>query len=114
MYKEFKFLEGQTGYIFLSNDIASWVWDYLLPYTEFYNQSNHYVLETGQFNGIIEFLQQFPPNYIAVVCRITHLETMSIHDRDNQGIPWGFNIQTDLIEITYFRFLELDNLEEII
>ena len=109
MIKVFKFLEGDTGYVILPDDMATWVWDFMLPYTAYYNERNRYELVTEQFHGIIGFLEQFPRGYVAVVNRILNPQTMIFHDRDNNRFPWGFNIQTDLIEVTYYKFMDSNN-----
>lgn len=106
MINEFKFLEGPSDYVFLPDDMASWIWDYEIPYIEFYDVRNHYELVTEVFTGIANFLEQFPTGYIAVVQKIVNPDTMITRDRNTRGEPWGFNIQTEQIEVTYYRFTE--------
>ena len=110
MLKKFKFLYGDTGYVHIPIDIAGWIWDYEMPnYETMFTPSNRYELVNGEFNGIVDFLNLFPPHSIVVVNQIVHLETMSIHNVSMRGLGWGFNIQTERIEITYYRFIPNSN-----
>jgi len=104
MIKDFKFLQDNDddipeGYINLENvEIASWMWESLMVPSDI-----TYDLVTVQVNGIIEFLRMFPPQMIIPVSSIISQNGV-IHNVENEGIGWGFNIQTDPITVTYLRY----------
>ena len=103
MVSEFKFFEDNDetpeGYINLENEnIAIWMWESLMPPSDVM-----YDIVSVESNGIIEFLRMFPSDLIVPVCSIVGPNGV-IHNGGNEGIGWGFNIQTDTIHITYLRY----------
>ena len=100
--RNFKFLSEPD---FSLDEMASWMWDD--PSFVIINPDTQpYELVSEVFDGIHEFLRMFPPNYIVLVHEIRGLFSNITHNASNVGIGWGFNIQTDPIEITYYRFFE--------
>ena len=49
------------------------------------------------------FLRNFPNNYIVCVISITGRDGI-IHNAENQGMGWGFDIRTELINVIWCRF----------
>ena len=106
MIRDFKFLSNNNedeipeGYINLENiAMASWMWESLMvPSTATYQ------IVSVDTNGIIEFLRMFPSEMIVPVSSIVGPNGV-VHNGENEGIGWGFNIQTDPIHITYLRYI---------
>lgn len=106
MIRDFKFLSNNNedeipeGYINLENiEMASWMWESLMvPSTETYQ------IVSVDTNGIIEFLRMFPSEMIVPVSSIVGPNGV-VHNSENEGNGWGFNIQTDPIHITYLRYI---------
>ena len=106
MIRDFKFLSDNNedeipeGYINLENiEMASWMWESLMvPSTATYQ------IVSADTNGIIEFLRMFPSEMIVPVSSIVGPNGV-VHNGENEGIGWGFNIQTDPIHVTYLRYL---------
>ena len=78
-------------------DGASWRWSSLPDF-------NRYQVIIEEHYGIRSFLSQFPPYVIINVRTIVGPDGI-IHDRNNDGCGWGFDITRDLIRITWIRFL---------
>ena len=105
MVKDFKFLTDNDeddipeGYINLENEnIATWMWESLTPPSD-----TLYYIVSVDTNGIIEFLRMFPSEMIVPVCSIVGPNGV-VHNGENEGNGWGFNIQTDPIHITYLSY----------
>ena len=105
MIRNFKFLNDNDddmpeGYINLENvEIATWMWESLMvPSTATYQ------IFSVDTDGIIEFLRMFPSEMIVPVSSIVGPNGV-VHNGENEGIGWGFNIQTDPIHITYLRYI---------
>jgi hypothetical protein len=104
MISKFKFLTDNDddmpeGYINLENvEIASWMWESSMdPSDEMYD------IVSVEANGIIEFLRMFPSQMVIPVSSIISPNGV-VHNGENEGIGWGFNIQTDPITVTYLRY----------
>jgi len=123
MLKEFKFLtdndygwnnlfqivrDDERGLRLLGDDSASWMWDDE-SYTTFNYETQPYELVTHTFSGILDFLAGFPPGYIVVVHRIEGINSGMVHTANSEREGWGFDIQNDLIRITYYHFLNTDH-----
>jgi hypothetical protein len=105
MIKNFKFLTDNDddipqGYINLENvEIATWMWESLMvPSTATYQ------IVSVDTNGIIEFLRMFPSEILVPVSSIVGPNGV-VHNGENEGIGWGFNIQTDPIHVTYLSYI---------
>ena len=105
MIKDFKFLTDNDddipeGYINLENvEIATWMWESLMvPSTATYQ------IVSVDTNGIIEFLRMFPSEILVPVSSIVGPNGV-VHNGENEGIGWGFNIQTDPIHVTYLSYI---------
>jgi hypothetical protein len=104
MIRRFKFLTDNDddipeGYINLENvNIASWMWESLMEPSD-----ATYDIVSVDVNGIIEFLRMFPSDMIVPVSSIVG-PNGTVHNGENEGFGWGFNIQTDPIHITYLRY----------
>jgi hypothetical protein len=59
---------------------------------------------TEEHYGIRSFLSQFPSHEIINVHAIVGPDGF-IHNRENNGIGWGFDILNDLIKVTWIRFI---------
>jgi hypothetical protein len=93
--REFKFFQDNEEEE--DFDGASWTWcnlPVLNPY--------HIVLE--EHYGIRSFLSQFDRNSIVSVYSIEGPDDF-IHNRENNGIGWGFDILNDLIKVTWIRLI---------
>ena len=104
MIKDFKFLTDNDddmpeGYINLENvEIASWMGESSMdPSDEMYD------IISVDTNGIIEFLRMFPSQMVIPVSSIVGPNGV-VHNSENEGNGWGFNIQTDPIHITYLSY----------
>jgi len=75
---------------------ASWMWGSLTI--------NPFEIVVEEHYGIRSFLSQFPSHQIINVRTIVGPDGI-IHDRNNDGCGWGFDITRDLIRITWIRFL---------
>jgi hypothetical protein len=106
MIRDFKFLSDNNedeipeGYINLENvEIATWMWESLMvPSTATYQ------IVSVDTDGIIEFLRMFPSEMIVPVSSIVGPNGV-VHNGENEGNGWGFNIQTDPIHVTYLRYI---------
>ena len=120
MLRDFKFLtnnddgwdnlvrDGEDEITLLGDDSASWIWDDE-SYTIFNFETQPYELVTHTFTGILDFLAGFPPGYIVVVHRIEGIDSRRVHTANSERIGWGFDIQNDLIRVTYYHFLNTDH-----
>ena len=105
------FVDGddeQRGAGLVLDASPSWIWDGE-DYTTFNPDTQSYQLITQTYNGIFDFLAGFPPGYIVVVNRITGVASERTHTAETEREGWGFNIQNDLIEVTYYHFLNTDH-----
>jgi len=95
----FKFLDENVNDILEgSYNGASWVFvrvENMVQYNYEIFNDNHY--------GIGSFLRNFPNNYIVCVISITGRDGI-IHNAENQGMGWGFDIRTELINVIWCRF----------
>jgi hypothetical protein len=104
MISRFKFLTDNDyympeGYINLENiNIASWMYERFMEISD-----TTYDIVSVDVNGIIEFLRMFPSEMIVPVSSIVG-PNGEVHNGENEGNGWGFNIQTDPIHITYLRY----------
>jgi len=105
MIRDFKFLSDNNeddipeGYINLENvEIASWMWESLMEPSD-----ATYDIVSVDTNGIIEFLRMFPSQMVIHVSSIVGPNGV-VHNSENEGNGWGFNIQTDPIHITYLSY----------
>ena len=78
-------------------DGASWMWRNLPV-------ANPYQIILEEHYGIRSFLSQFDRNSIVSVYSIEGPNGV-IHNRENNGIGWGFDILNDLIKVTWIRFI---------
>ena len=96
---DFKFLNNNKNNISVgSNDGALWQFvrvNNLVQYDYDIFTDNHY--------GIHSFLNHFPNNFIVCIISIKGQDNV-VHDIDNQGVGWGFDITSELIAITWCRF----------
>jgi hypothetical protein len=76
---------------------ASWMWGGLTI--------NPFEIVVEEHYGIRSFLSQFPSHQIISVHSIVGPNGV-VHNRQNEGIGWGFDIACDLIKITWLRFIE--------
>jgi hypothetical protein len=95
----FKFLDDNEDDILEGSDNgASWVFIRVHNLIQY-----NYDTFTDYHYGIGSFLRNFPNNTIACVISITGPNGI-IHNADNQGMGWGFDITSELIGITWCRF----------
>jgi hypothetical protein len=93
--REFKFFDENPK----SYDGASWIYGRLENLEEVrYNiiTENHY--------GIHSFLNNFPSWFIIPILSITGPNGI-VHNSENEGIGWGFDITSDLITIEWIRYI---------
>ena len=110
--KDFKFLsDDYDGYTPLPENMASWIWDFNDNISV--TSNSNYILVWGTFNGISEFLSQFPENYIVVINSITGVESGITHTSFSRRDGWGFNIQRDQITVVYYNFLPHGEIESV-
>lgn len=76
---------------------ASWMWRRIPVQAR-------YEIVIEEHYGIRSFLSQFSPHQIINVHSIVGPNGV-VHNRDNEGVGWGFDIKRDLIKITWIRFL---------
>ena len=92
----FKLLHGFSEPEPLPEHYATWMWD-----DEVFNPDRlRGDIVTGRFNGIGDFLYNFPENSIVIVRSILGVNSGIVHDGPGNG--WGFNVREDLLEITYY------------
>jgi hypothetical protein len=96
----------------LPENMASWMWD-SPEYIRIDPDTQPYELITSTCEGIGEFLSQFPNNYIVLVHEIKGLISNRVHNANNTGNGWGFDIQNDWIDVTYYRFLNTSDIETV-
>jgi hypothetical protein len=103
MPREFKFLTDNDN----KNDEvedwvgATWMWDDFGGH-ELVNR--RWELVTAYYNGIRNFLSQFPEDFIVMIHSITGNNIRHSSDSDEEG--WGFDILNEPLTIEYYRFLE--------
>lgn len=91
--RDFKFFQNnQDGW-----ECASWMWGSLTI--------NPFEIVVEEHYGIRSFLSQFPSHEIINVHSIVGPNGV-VHNRQNEGIGWGFDISRDLIKITWIRFID--------
>lgn len=78
---------------------ASWMW----TSTNFIDRP--YDVIAGSYYGIQSFLAHFPDRHIVHVLNITGPNGI-IHDMNNEGDGWGFDITSDIIRVEWIRYLE--------
>jgi hypothetical protein len=105
--KRFKFLRNQIEDQTIPEDYASWMWDH----DGVVNPELNYELITDHFTGILEFLGYFPEHHIVIIHSIVGLVSGISHTWEDDNTGWGFDIREDLLEITWYRFHEEDELE---
>ena len=94
----FKFLRGEERPF---EETSSWIFgreEHLYQYP--------YDIITEYHYGIHSFLNQFPTHFIVCILSITGPNEI-VHNADNEGIGWGFDITCDLIKIEWIRFREI-------
>jgi hypothetical protein len=102
------FRDGEDEITLLADNSPSWMWDDE-TYTIFNFETQPYELVTHTFSGILDFLSEFPPGYIVVVHRIEGINSRTVHTANSPREGWGFDIQNDLIRVTYYHFLNTDH-----
>jgi hypothetical protein len=85
--------EMEYGY-----DGASWMYGTIENLDQY-----QYDIIVGEHHGIHSFLNHFPPGYVACVISITGPNGI-IHNAENDGDGWGFDITSDLIRVEWVRF----------
>lgn len=100
MIKDFKFLTDNDDDedSFEPYDGATWIFGRM----ENLNQYQYDVVVENYY-GIRSFLNQFPVHYIVTVISITGPNGL-VHNADNDGVGWGFDILGDLITVEWIRF----------
>lgn len=103
--KSFKFFEGVNPLSvddeFVLNDddfLPSWSW----VEDTFYSIDDRFILTTEQHRGIWGFLSQFEQNTIVPVLSIMGPNGF-LHTASSEHHGWRFNIQRDLLTITYYK-----------
>lgn len=66
-------------------------------------EEHNYSLVQNNCYGIRSFLHLFPAGHIVGVVSITGPNGV-VHSIDNEGIGWGFDITSELIEVVWARF----------
>jgi len=94
--REFKFFQDNDEEE--DFDGASWMWRQIPTQSRF-------EIVTEEHYGIRSFLSQFETHQIITVHSIVGPDGVS-HNRENNGIGWGFDILNDLIKVTWIRFIE--------
>lgn len=97
MISEFKFLTDNEDE-FDSYDGASWMFGRV----ENLDQYQYDIVVENDY-GIRSFLNHFPNGYIVTILSITGPNGF-IHNLDNEGTGWGFDITSDLIRFEWVRF----------
>jgi hypothetical protein len=92
--RDFKFFEDNEE----EWEGASWMWRRIPTRSRF-----EIVIE--EHYGIHSFLSQFPSHEIISVHAIVGPNGF-VHNRQNDGVGWGFDITRDLIKVTWIRYLE--------
>jgi hypothetical protein len=102
--KPFKFLSDgdYDNLIELPESMASWMWD---GFAFVDLDSLEYDIIIEYYDGIVDFLNQFPPNSIVLVKSIQGVDTQIEHTYNTEQNGWGFNIQRDTLKITWYKFL---------
>lgn len=93
--REFKFFQDNEEDD--ESDGASWMWSGIPV-------SNPYQIVLEEHYGIRSFLSQFDDYVIVNIYSIEGPDGV-IHNRENNGIGWGFDILNDLIKVTWIRFI---------
>jgi hypothetical protein len=92
--RDFKFFQNnQDGW-----ECASWIWRTIPRVAQ-------YQIVIEEHYGIRSFLSQFSSHEIISVNSIIGPDGV-VRNRHNEGIGWGFDISTDLIKITWIRFID--------
>lgn len=106
--KSFKFFEGVNPLSiddeFILNDddfLPSWSW----VEETFYSIDDRFILTTEQHRGIWGFLSQFEQNTVVPVFSIMGPNGI-LHTATSQHHGWGFDIQRDLLIVTYYKLRE--------
>jgi hypothetical protein len=94
--KDFKFLDDNENQPVW--DSATWSYVRLENLTQY-----SYDIMVDNSYGIRSFLNQFPDNFIVSILSITG-PNGTVHDADNFGMGWGFDITSDLIRIEWIRY----------
>ena len=87
------------------NDNCPTEWEYAtwtFVNVENLEQYRYDIMEDNHF-GIRSFLNNFPTNMVVSIISITGPNGV-VHTIDNEGIGWGFNITSDLINVVWVRF----------
>jgi hypothetical protein len=94
--KDFKFLDDNENQPVW--DGATWSYVRLENLTQY-----SYDVMVDNSYGIRSFLNHFPDNFIVSILSITG-PTGIVHDANNFGMGWGFDITSDLIRIEWIRY----------
>lgn len=99
--RPFRFFQGsyEEEVIALDNDMASWMYGRM----ENLDQYDYNILVENHY-GIHSFLNQFPGWFVVTIISITGPNGI-IHNAENEGIGWGFDITSDLIRIEWVRYI---------
>ena len=98
MVRDFKFFQDNNENEITPHNGASWMWCRLENLTQY-----NYDISLEYHFGIYPFLNQFPEGHIVSVLSITGPNGF-VHNIDNDGVGWGFNILSDEIRIRWIRF----------
>ncbi len=90
--REFKFFQDNEEEEEEDFDGASWMWSGIPA-------SNPYQIILEEHYGIRSFLSQFEHHSLVRIYSIEGPDGV-IHNRENNGIGWGFDILNDLIKVT--------------
>ena len=82
-------------------DGASWIYGRVENLVQY-----QYDIIIDNYLGIRSFLNPFPPEHVVCVLSITGPDGR-VHDIDNNGDGWGFDILSDLITIEWVRFRQM-------
>lgn len=96
--RSFKLLSGYDEEEIENYNGASWVY----ARHEYYDV-RHYLLRVEHHYGIHSFLNQFPNHFIVPILSITGPDGV-VHDCNNEGIGWGFDITSDQIKIEWLMY----------
>ncbi len=109
--RDFKFFSDniQYEYIPIPEDSASWIWDNEVDIESTAPNGYEYQLVDGFYNGILDFIADFPNGFIVIVHSITGVESGIRHTATSLRNGWGFNIQTDELIISFYKLVPIEN-----
>ena len=110
MIHSFKFFWGRSrSFIEIMDEIdssdeylPSWSW----AEEALHSHDDRYVVATEQREGIWDFLMRFPHDTVVPVISIMGPNGILHSEGINNNDGWGFDIDEDLITITYYKLRE--------